>query len=90
MLDKKILLSDVEKVTFSGKNDALRAIRKMSIGGLFGYNGIYWSSELGNFTMYATNRNNRVIIRMKNDKVYVISPDDPAMADEIKKRLSHS
>ena len=88
MLDKKILLSDVDKVTFSGKNDALRAIRKMAIGGVFGYCGLYWSTELGNFTMYATNRNNRVIIKIKNGKIIVVTPDDATMAGEINKRLA--
>ena len=48
------------------------SIRLFGSGGLFGYLGKFRNKKLGNYTMYATNLNELILIRT-NRKTYVFS-----------------
>ena len=44
-------------------------------GGFYGYFGLFWSKQLGNFNMYATRRKNLVAVRTAKT-LYALSPED--------------
>lgn len=58
------------------KSDIDNSIRTFGSGGLFGFLGRFNNDRLGNYTMYATELNNLVLIRT-NDKKYVFSCSHP-------------
>jgi hypothetical protein len=51
-------------------------IRTFGVGGLFGYFGKFSNTKIGRLTMYATRRNNSVLIETTSKKI-ILSPDDP-------------
>jgi len=55
-------------------------VRGFGIGGYFGYMGSYYSSKIGWLTMYATRRDNRILITIKDDKKIIITPDETTLA----------
>jgi hypothetical protein len=87
-LDKEIRLSEIGSVTLTEKEDFKWTIRTAGNGGLFGYTGLYANPKLGNFRMYCTNRENRILLILKaNQDKIVLSPDDAGMADALQKQL---
>jgi len=88
ILNKEIFLSEIESVSIPNKADFNSTIRTFGNGGLFGYYGWFRNKKLGSFRMYATNKTNRVLIILKDNKgKIVISPDDAGMADALKKHI---
>lgn len=86
--DKEILLSEIESVSLTDKQDFKWTVRTAGNGGLFGYMGLYANTKLGSFRMYCANRKNRILILIKNNKgKVVISPDDAGMVDVLQKLL---
>lgn len=63
-------------------------IRVFGVGGLFGYFGIFRNPQLGNYTLYGTQRKNFILIETNNNKKLVITPDDISLIDEVKKHLA--
>jgi hypothetical protein len=89
-LDKRIPLSNIKSVRLSEKGEFKWTIRVAGNGGLWGYTGSFVNNKIGDFTMYATNHKNRVIITLKHPyEILVITPDDATMVDAINKRLSN-
>jgi len=82
-LDKRISLADLVEVKILQENDRSWTIRTFGVGGLFGHYGKYYNSALGNFTQYATRRNNQIFIRTYRGRKIVITPDDLALADKL-------
>jgi hypothetical protein len=72
LVSQEIPLNEVIEVRQISKFDVSGSIRTFGSGGLFGYLGRFKSNKLGNYTMYATEWNNLVLIRTNNKK-YVIS-----------------
>lgn len=60
-------------------------IRTFGIGGYFGYFGKYYSSSLGSLTLYATRKDKRILVTTKSGKKIVLTPDDSALAADLKK-----
>lgn len=56
--------------------DMGQTIRRFGVGGLFGYFGRFSNSKFGQLTMYATRRNNAVLIDTGNKKI-ILTPDNP-------------
>ena len=52
--------------------------RTFGNGGVFGYTGYYSSSKLGKMRWFVSQRKNYVLITMKNERKYLVSPDDVA------------
>lgn len=87
-LNRLIPFAEIESVGIPQKEDFRWTIRTMGNGGLFGYYGWYYNKKLGDFRMYATNKN-RILILLKNathEKI-VISPDDITLAEHLQKLL---
>ena len=88
-LNKVIPLSEIESVSLLTKEDFRGTIRTFGDGGVFGYYGSFFNKKLRGFKMYATNRQNGILIILKNAKgEIVISPDDAGMLDSLQKRLN--
>lgn len=64
--------------------DELRfTIRLLGVGGLFGYYGLFRNSRLGNLQMFATRRNNALLIETAKGKKIILTPDNPqALIDQ--------
>lgn len=64
-------------------------IRLCGSGGMFGFWGLFQLRKLGRAWLYVTNRRNLVLIRTKEGKVYLISPENPtAFVDSIQLKLN--
>jgi len=86
--NKEFPLSNISSARLEVKGEFRWTIRSAGNGGIFGYSGTYVNNQIGNFIMYATNRNNRVIIILKHPvKTIVISPDDSDLVEAINNKL---
>jgi hypothetical protein len=94
--DENIYIDQVKgKITIRAKNiteirryteaDSKNTIRTFASGGLFGYLGKFENPQIGNFQMYATDTENRILIRTDN-KTYVISCNSPDVLIEAIRR----
>ncbi|RLF18596.1 MAG: hypothetical protein DRZ82_07960 [Thermoprotei archaeon] len=54
-----------------------KGIRLWASGGLYGFFGLFYFKDYGKVRVYVTNRHKVVLIRMKDDVPYMISPKDP-------------
>ncbi len=73
---KDIPINDIKSINYM-PNAMLGSIRTFGNGGVFGYIGHFRNGILGNYQAYVTHRIMTVVIRTKDNKHYVISPDDP-------------
>ncbi len=71
----KIALDDVREIRQVAPDDCRGCIRLWGSGGLFGYYGLFSSTNLGRFTEYVTNRKNSVVV-ITGSKTVLFSPDD--------------
>ncbi len=51
-------------------------IRKFGSGGLFGYYGSWYNPNIGNFSLYATQLDNYILIETHSGKKIILTPDD--------------
>jgi len=68
----EVPVNEVIEARRISKSDIDNSIRTFGSGGLFGYLGRFKNDRLGNYTMYATELNNLILIRTSNKK-YVFS-----------------
>ena len=68
----KVPLNEVVEIRRISYSDIDNSISTFGSGGLFGYLGRFKNNRLGNYTMYATELNNLILIRTNNKK-YVFS-----------------
>lgn len=68
----EVPLNEIVEIKQLSKFDMDGSIRTFGSGGLFGYLGRFKNDRLGNYTMYATELNNLILIRTNNKK-YVFS-----------------
>lgn len=73
----EISLSSIDSARTVSFRELFFSLRVFGSGGLFGYFGIYTSMSLGKIQMWATDRNNLVLIEVANQK-FVISPQNPS------------
>jgi hypothetical protein len=71
----KFDLSKLKSVEFSPRATT-GSVRTFGIGGLFGFNGYYHNSILGNYRSYATNKEHTVVLDFDGKKI-VVTPDNP-------------
>lgn len=64
-------VASAEPVAISG-----RTLRIAGVGGFFGSYGLFTNGELGRFRLYATRRQNGMIVRRTSGLPIVITPDD--------------
>lgn len=53
-----------------------RSLRIFGNGGLFAFNGLFWSKQLGRYHAYVTDLKRSVVLTLQ-DRIVVISPDAP-------------
>ncbi|RFS20116.1 hypothetical protein DVR12_20585 [Chitinophaga silvatica] len=73
--DISIPFEDVVNISIIEKSAIRGSLRVFGSGGLFGYLGIFRSSNLGKYQMWSTNCETLVLIECMNKKI-VISPSD--------------
>ena len=81
--NKKIKLSDIVEIRTITDGELTNIIRTFGVGGLFGYYGKYYSSNIGNITFYATQKRNKVFILTKQGDKIIITPDDLGIIEHI-------
>jgi hypothetical protein len=69
--------NEITEIRLITKKTIDGSIRTFGSGGLFGYIGKFKSDIIGKYTMYATELDNLVLIRTKDDKQYVFSCSRP-------------
>jgi hypothetical protein len=72
----RIALDDVRQARRATPDDFCGCIRLWGSGGLFGYYGLFRTTNLGKSTWYVTNRSNAVVV-ITGAKTVLFSPDDP-------------
>jgi hypothetical protein len=85
----EIPLSEVTVVSRISKSDIDGSIRTFGSGGSFGYLGRFQNSRLGNYTMYATELNNLILIRTDNKKYVFSCTKAQDFVDYINSRLEN-
>jgi Bacterial PH domain len=73
----KIKKSDIKSVDIIERNKISKAWRIFGVGGLFGYYGRFWNSEMGSMTFYATRTADAILIQTHADNKIILTPDEP-------------
>ncbi|MBM3178071.1 MAG: hypothetical protein FJZ78_08705 [Bacteroidetes bacterium] len=82
---KKILLTDIREAGLIDKKEMKGTVRGFGNGGIFGYYGKFFNAKYGTMTWYVTRRDRLILLRMNNNAIILISPDEPSVADLLKK-----
>ena len=69
-------LSGVKEIRLAEKDELRYSLRTLGVGGFLGDFGMFWVKSLGSMTWYCTKKSNYIIIRLSNNKIIVITPDD--------------
>lgn len=76
MSDIVIHRSNVQKVELIDKERLSGSMRIFGVGGMFGYFGKFTNHKIGVMIWYATRRDKAVLIVTKQQKKYIITPDE--------------
>lgn len=82
---KKILIHDILEANPIDKKELKGTIRGFGNGGIFGYYGKFFNSKFGSMTWYVTRRDRLIMLKLRNSKLILISPDDSSLVDLINK-----
>ncbi len=64
-------------VSVAGEPEGLRgSLRLFGNGGLFAISGVFWNRRLGRFRAYATDPGRVVVLRYRDGRKIVVTPDD--------------
>ncbi len=75
--DVKIDRRQINSVEILDKDQLSMSMRTFGVGGLFGYFGKFSNTKIGSMTWYATRRDKTVLVRTKDNKKIILTPDDP-------------
>jgi hypothetical protein len=67
-------IKDIRRVD---KRDVGVCLRTFGVGGFCGSYGLFYSSKLGGFRGYLTNKENLIFIKTSDNRNFLISPDKP-------------
>jgi hypothetical protein len=70
------------------RNWSWKGVRIAGSGGLYGYLGLFYFSDVGKVWMYVTNKNKMITVKCKNSKQYIISPNSQNFVGEIQNKMS--
>ena len=87
MSNKKIKLTDIAEIRIIPEGELIPGIRTFGSGGLFGYFGQFNYKGIGNVTLFATQKRNRVFIKTKQGRKIIITPDDLGITEQLKENL---
>ncbi len=71
------LRKEISTVRIVGKEEIKWTFRVFGVGGLFGYYGLFYNSNIGWMIWYASQRNNYVLVELQNGKKVILTPDNP-------------
>jgi hypothetical protein len=87
----KIALNSIENLKQIDYEDLAIRSRLFASGGIWGYFGIYNSSNFGRIYLNVSNFNSLVLIVTKSKKIIVVSPENPSdFVNKIKLNLTNS
>ncbi len=69
--------TDIEHLEILPKEKISNAWRLFGVGGLFGYYGLFYNSQMGHMTFYATRTSSAILILTKKGKKIILTPDNP-------------
>lgn len=76
-LGRSVLLPLAGIVSVTGEPDGLRgSVRLFGSGGLYGITGWFWSRRIGRYRAYATDPERAVLLRYRDGRNVVLTPDD--------------
>lgn len=78
LLPKTILLQDIKSFETIAYKDLKIRLRLWGSGGLWGWFGLFLSSEYGKINLQCTERDNLILFYTKQDQYFVLSPEDRA------------
>lgn len=76
LFPKTIVLSEIHNVSTVEYDDLGIRYRIWGSGGLFGWYGYFYSTDIGKILLQCSKRKNLVKITTNNNKLIVLSPDD--------------
>jgi hypothetical protein len=77
LFDVHINTTDIASAEIIDRRKLHISIRTMGIPGIFGFSGTFYNLTYGRMTWYVTRRDRPVLIRTKNDKKIVLTPNEP-------------
>ncbi len=72
----KVEVKDIESVEYE-PHGMKYSIRTFGNGGLFGFYGRFYNRKYGSFRAFVTDRTNVIVLRLKDKRVLMISPEHP-------------
>ena len=69
-------LMEAKEIRLAEKDELKYSIRTFGVGGFLGNFGMFWNKSLRSMTWYCTKTSNYIIIRLKDNKIIVITPDE--------------
>lgn len=88
--DRIIPLSSITKVEHIPNDKHMFGLRTFGVGGLFGYYGHYRYKDIGSVQLFATQRTNRILIHLQDDKKILITPDDLSLLEKLKQAIGQT
>ncbi|OFX71611.1 MAG: hypothetical protein A2X12_08915 [Bacteroidetes bacterium GWE2_29_8] len=85
--NKKINFTDIAGIRIIAESELITGIRTFGVGGLFGYFGLFNYKGIGNVTLYATQKRNRILIQTRQGQKIIITPDDLGITVQLKENL---
>jgi len=77
LLNVHINRTDIASAEIIDRGKLRISIRTMGTPGIFGFSGTFYNLTYGRMTWYVTRRDRPVLIRTKNNKKIVLTPNEP-------------
>ena len=77
LLNVHINRIDIASAEIIDRNKIHISMRTMGTPGIFGFSGTFYTLAYGRMTWYVTRRDRLVLIRTKNNKKILLTPDEP-------------
>jgi hypothetical protein len=87
LTDRTVPYNQIAGIYTIPDTEQFNGAKLLGNGGLLGYSGIYYTTQVGRYYSYATKRVNRILIKTKSDEKLLLTPDDLHLTEELKKRL---
>lgn len=69
-------ISEIISVKLLTEKEIKGGIRMLGVGGVFGYFGLFHFPKIGACTLFATQKNNMILIETIKKKKFIITPDE--------------
>lgn len=69
--------NNIQHIEIIPREKISNAWRLFGVGGLFGYYGLFYNSQMGTMTFYATRTSNAILIKTTKNQKIILTPDTP-------------